>query len=86
MTEMMDIRVRHRYVAKGGVSREEVSKKLEALPDLAAQAEAIDYEEKFAAEEAEAAADQVAPVPEAPAPAPAPTGFGGGTFGGTTGF
>jgi hypothetical protein len=50
MAEKMDVRVRDRYVRKGGLSRDEVKKQLQALPDLADRADWKDYTAEFTRE------------------------------------
>jgi hypothetical protein len=48
MTDVMDIRVRDRYIEKGKISLEEVIKSDEALPDLSESCTWVDYEKEFA--------------------------------------
>lgn len=55
MTDHMDVRIRDRYVHKGIISRTDVEKYLAALPDVIANAEAIDYEKIFESESGSAA-------------------------------
>lgn len=77
MTDVMDVRVRDRYVRKGLISSAEVDKHLEALPDVGPSSELIDYMTKFEEEKAagelaaaRAAAEPVSrPAPQAAAPA-----------------
>ena len=47
MTNVMDIRVRDRYIAKGKISLEDVAKETEALRDLTEESEWVDYEKEF---------------------------------------
>jgi hypothetical protein len=79
MTEPRDLdtRIVHRNIQKGRLSEEEYQAKLEALPDLEADAEFVDYEQRFE-EEAEHEGGPPAPVfveaspPSAPSFAAAP--------------
>ena len=57
MTDKYDSRVRARYVAEEKLSREDVDSYLKGLPDLAENAEWVDYEAQFASESAEGGAD-----------------------------
>jgi hypothetical protein len=61
----VDVRVIDRYLKRGKISREELEQHLAALPDLADQAEEVDYEDLLKQDE---------PLPAIPKTAP-----GGGT-------
>ena len=47
MRNVMDVRVRDRYIEKGRINLEEVAKATAELPDLAENCEWIDYEKEF---------------------------------------
>jgi len=57
MTEQMDVRIRDRYVHKGLVSRDQVEKYLNNLPDMASNAESVDYEKIFESDDVDDAED-----------------------------
>jgi hypothetical protein len=66
VAQKLDTRVVHRYIQKEQLSQEEYEKHLASLPDLAEQADAVDYETRFheeakAEREAAAAASTDAP-------------------------
>ena len=72
MTDVMDTRVRDRYIKKGKISLEEVAKLDAALPDLSEDCEWKDYEQEFAdsRQEAEAKTEGSASVNSGFAAAP----------------
>lgn len=78
----LDTRTVERHIAAGRLSRADYDKHLESLPDLAEEAEFIDYAQQFreeaqqeAAEAQAAEANDAAPAEgEAPAAAPNPGG------------
>lgn len=55
MADHMDVRIRNRYAHKGIINRAEVERYLTALPDMASNAEYVDYEKRFEDERAQAA-------------------------------
>ena len=74
----MDVRIRDRFLRKGAVSPKELEAHDAALPDLEAEAEWVDYAQKFAGGDeegeeagvaAEAAQEIVAPPVDSPIPA-----------------
>jgi hypothetical protein len=69
MTNVMDIRVRDRYIEKGKISLEDVAKSKESLPDLTESCEWVDYEKEFA-ENREDGDAEGAPAHSGFAPAP----------------
>jgi hypothetical protein len=78
MTEnrKMDVRTVHRYLHKGLATSADYDQHLAGLPDLAEQAEFIDYETQFREEEARRLAEEAraeALAAAAPPPAPAVT-------------
>ncbi|MEQ8276145.1 MAG: hypothetical protein RMA76_24265 [Deltaproteobacteria bacterium] len=75
----LDTRTVERHIAAGRLSRADYDKHLASLPDLAEEAEFVDYAQQFREEaqqeqaEAQAAeAGEAAPAAEGEAPAPAP--------------
>ena len=54
MTDHMDVRIRNRYAQKGIVTRAEIERYLTALPDVASNAEYVDYEKRFEEERSQA--------------------------------
>ncbi len=65
MTDLMDVRVRDRYISKGRLKLDEVLKSDAELPDLEEQSDFVDYESRFEEErkrdvETTAAADVAA--------------------------
>jgi hypothetical protein len=52
MTDVMDVRIRERYLRKGTISTADVEKYLKDLPDVTTNAEMIDYMKMFEDEQA----------------------------------
>ncbi|MCA9553479.1 MAG: hypothetical protein KC933_25805, partial [Myxococcales bacterium] len=72
-TRKMDVRTVHRYLHKGLATSADYEQHLSALPDLAEQAEFIDYEAQFREEEARRLAEEArAEAAAAAAPPPPP--------------